>query len=123
MLSFVHAGELKVITSVHSEFNQLSADTLRNLYLGREKFVSQVRVQVVDYRSSQNLFLDRYIRKKKKSYIRIWHMMVFTGKSLAPKEFKSKQELYEFVAKTKNVVAYTTESLDHQDIRVLKIIE
>lgn len=121
-LVLAEADELAVITSVHSDFSQIHADNLRNLYLGREKFVGKQSVQVIDYKNAQGLFLEQYIRKKKKAYTRLWHMMVFTGKSLAPKEFKTEEELYEFIAKNKNIIGYTIQPVEHKEIKVLKVV-
>lgn len=121
MLAMAQAEELQLITSAQSDFSEINEVTLRNLYLGREKFVGSQPVQIVDFNNAQGIFLERYVRKKKKAYRRLWHMMVFTGKSLAPKEFRSKEELYAFIAKTKNVIGYTIYPVDHEGLKILKL--
>jgi hypothetical protein len=50
-------------------------------------------------------------------------MMVFAGKSLVPKEFRTKEELYEFVSKNKNVIGYTIHEVDHEGLKILKVVQ
>ena len=115
------AGELRVFTSKDSNINKLSIETIRNLYLGREKFVDSHLVRVADCEKSQQAFLENYINKDKKSYTGLWRMMVFTGKARAPKFFEKPTSLADYVAQNKNTIAYTTEKVDLTRFKVIEI--
>lgn len=115
------SGEIVFFTSAKSTIHEVSLEDVRNLYLGREKFVDSNRVQVVDFEQDQNAFLEKVVRKEKKTYTGLWRMMVFTGKSMAPKVFKSESDLFAYVAKHKNVVAYTMSEVKQENLKVLKV--
>ena len=122
-LSVGNGEEVKLITSVNSEFTTIHEETIRNLYLGREKFVENKLVEIVENKKAHNRFLKLYVRKDKRAYAGIWRMMVFTGKSLAPKEFDSEESLLEYIAKNKNVIGYTIEEVDDPRIIVINMIK
>jgi len=117
-----YGNEITFFTSKNSSFNSIQIETIRNLYLGREKFIGSSKIQVVDLKNDQPIFLEKLIKKEIKNYNGLWRMMVFTGQALAPKVFKSNKELFEYVASNKNVLAYTTSKLDHSELKSLKIV-
>jgi len=119
---FACGAELQFFTSAKSFLTQLDTEDLHNLYLGREKFIHQQKVQVVDYEAAQEIFLKSYLNKSPKNYAGLWRMMVFTGKSLAPKNFENENELFDYVSKNENVIAYTTSKIVPPNLKLIKIL-
>lgn len=49
---------------------------------------------------------------------RVWDRMVFSGTGLAPVQLKSKQEMIETIANTKNAVGYLNNRPENEKIRL-----
>lgn len=118
-----YSSDLVLFTSKTSSFNEIDLSTLRNFYLGREKFLGKHKIEILDFTPSQEGFLKNYVRKDKKLYKLTWRMQLFTGKSLAPKIFKNKDDLVKYVLENKNVLAYAPSSILSPSLKSIKIVK
>jgi ABC-type phosphate transport system substrate-binding protein len=52
-----------------------------------------------------------------------YRSLMFSGKALIPKSFKSDSEVIEYVAKTKGAIGYVASSADVAAVKTLKVTE
>jgi hypothetical protein len=125
LLSTTLVADIHIITSKETQLDTVQQEELRNLYLGRTKFVQNKIVFLIDHQPDHPHFLKKVIRKSEYSYRSLWKMKIFTGKGKAPIKIKSIEELLITVARKPNVIAYTSSVIppDHPTIKVLTFIQ
>ena len=118
-------ADLYIITSKATNINSIEHHDLRNLYLGRTKFIQNEIVQILDHQNDLQNFLEHVVHKSEYSYRSLWKMKIFTGKGKSPKNIESLNELINIISQQSNVIAYTSSFVqdDHPQIKILKHIK
>lgn len=112
------AEDIYILTSETSNLPKLEVFQLKNLYLGRTALLNGKRVNLLDQKEDQSLFLQRVLKKNKNQYKSLWKMKTFTGKGKAPK-IVNKHQLQHILSQQENAISYSTDKASTENLKVL----
>jgi ABC-type phosphate transport system substrate-binding protein len=108
------AADLQVIANPGVEVGELSADDLKDIFLGGKTAVGGTDVQPVFEQSgaAHEAFLKTYLGKSDAALRNHFKTLVFTGKGAQPKSFATDAEVTKYVLATKGAIGYVSGSAD-----------
>jgi ABC-type phosphate transport system substrate-binding protein len=71
--------------------------------------------------STHERFLRQYVGKTEEALTIYYRSLVFAGKTLFPKRFKSDEEVVRYVARTKGAIGYVNSATDTSGTKTLKV--
>lgn len=101
------AGEIYVIAHADSK---LTADTIRDIYIGEKQFSGSIRIIPVDNATAQTDFLDKVLKLELSRYQNLWVKKSFRDALNPPAVKYSDKEIIELVRKTPGAIGYVTGS-------------
>jgi len=104
----LHAIEIAVITNAKSLNARVSKSQLKRLFLAKSDYIDGVRLKVIELSSTEykEAFYHHITNKNSVQLRSYWTRLIFTGKALPPKQFTSKQELFQQIEEKKDIVTY-----------------
>ena len=108
------AAELQVIANPGVEVGELSAEDLKDIFLGGKTAVAGATVQPVFEQAgaAHEAFLRIYLGKSDAALRNHFKTLVFTGKGAQPKSFATDAEVTKYVLATKGAIGYVSGSAD-----------
>lgn len=120
-------GEIVVVTSISSDVESLDKKSVKNVFLGKKKFLSNgARIIVVDQAKESEVFAPFYITAigKRPSQLSKYRVKrIFTGEIQAPKKVSSSMELVRFLKNHKNSIGYMKNTDLTPDLKVLYTVK
>ncbi len=97
--------KVSVIANAKFPVDSLSGDDIRSIFLGQTTKIKgrTVVLAILKGGPAHTAFLKSMVRKTPTQFRNYWRRLVFTGKALAPRAFKTEKALLAFVAKTPNL--------------------
>ena len=123
---YATASEVIIIANKNVQENSLKAEELRNIFLGDQSVWSnEKRINFVILRKGtvHTSFLESYVQKTPKNFVRYWKRQIMTGKAVIPKLALSEAEVIEYVALTEGAIGYVSEISEDNDIKIIDIIK
>ena len=108
------AADVQVIANPNLAVSELTADEVRDVFLGTKTSIQGVAVEPVFEESgaAHETFLKTYIGKSDTALRNYFKTLVFTGKGTQPKAFASDAEVVKYVASTRGAIAYVSASAE-----------
>ena len=108
------AAQVQVIANPSVSVAELSADHLKDIFLGGKTDVGGAAVEPVFEQTgaAHEAFLKTYVGKSEAALRIYFKTLVFTGKGTQPKAFASDAEVVKYVASTKGAIGYVSPSAD-----------
>mgnify|MGYP001598545991 CR=1 FL=1 len=119
-------GKLLVIVNSEVNLESISVAELNRIYLGKKKILAGQninRLASLENGEVHQLFLSTCMNRSHSSFINYWKRMVFTGKSLPPKSFKTINKLREFLTQNPNAITFIDTKDLTDDLKAVLIIE
>ena len=113
-----------VIVNKNVNCDNLDCKTLRNIFLGKERFWEgggQVFPAALENGPVHKKFLDLYILKTPLQFTTHWKRMAFTGNPLAINLFKTERQLMEYVSQQEGAIGYVGEQTLTGGVKPLSI--
>lgn len=103
-------SEEMIITN--SSVNTLKKEDVKNIYLGYKRMWNNN--QIIELTSISDgpiaeSFMKKYLNKRNSQCLIYWKQLMFTGRGMMPKRFKTEAELIQYIAKTKGTIGYVSE--------------
>jgi ABC-type phosphate transport system substrate-binding protein len=103
------ATDVNVIANSDTSISEISSDDLKSIFLLTKKsFADGTHAEPVLAKGGapHEAFLKHYLGKSDDSLTTYYRNVVFTGKGLTPRSFRSDAEVSAYVAKTKGAIGY-----------------
>ena len=97
------AGEIYVIA--HADV-KLTADTIRDIYIGEKQFSGSIRIIPIDNATAQTDFLGKVLKLELSRYDNLWVKKSFRDALNPPAVKYSDKEVIELVRKTSGAIGY-----------------
>ncbi len=123
VFEFIHADVL-VISNKDVADEALTTKDVQEIFLGKKsRWKDSTKIQFVTIKNQEihKAFLKSYVKKSEKQYKNYWRNMVFTGRGIPPKRFKSTRELVEYVSKTEGAVGYIDSNTTAVNVKVIDV--
>jgi ABC-type phosphate transport system substrate-binding protein len=122
----VHAGaaEVNVITNNNTNISSISSDDLKDIFLLTKKsFADGTHAEPVLSKggAAHEAFLKHYLGKSDDSLVTYYRNVVFTGKGLTPRSFRSDAEVSAYVAKTKGAIGYVSSETKMSGVKAIDV--
>jgi len=117
------AADVQVIANPGLSVAELSADDLKEIFLGSKTAVGGGAVEPVFEQSgaAHEAFLKTYVGKSDAALRTHFKTLVFTGKGAQPKAFASDGEVLKYVMATKGAIGYVSPSADTAGAKKIQI--
>lgn len=106
-LSCAMAGEIYVIAHADAK---LTADTIRDIYIGEKQFSGSIRIIPIDNAAAQTDFLGKVLKLELSRYENLWVKKSFRDALNPPAVKYSDKEIIELVRKTPGAIGYVADS-------------
>jgi len=118
------AADYVLITNKSNPTTALSANEIKNYYLGKQTTWSdgtKVTVFTQAAAAVHDAFLEQVIRKTPQQYATYWKKSLFTGTGLPPKDFASDEEMKKAVADQPGAIGYISAAALDDTVKKLNI--
>lgn len=117
------AADVQLVANPSVSASELSADDVKDIFLGGKTSVSGTSVEPVLAQSgtAHEVFLKAYIGKSDQALRSYFKSLVFTGKGSMPKSFGSDAEILKYVASKKGAIGYVSASADTAGVKKIAI--
>jgi hypothetical protein len=105
--SGANAADIYVIAHPSTK---ITADAIRDVYIGEKQFAGDVKIIPVDNASAQAEFLEKVLRLDQTRYTNLWVKKSFRDALNPPATRTSDKEIVDFVRKTPGALAYVVGS-------------
>ena len=114
LVSPAAAADVQVIANPGVDVVELSAEDLKDIFLGGKTAIGATEVKPVFEQSgaAHDAFLRTYLGKSDAALRNHFKTLVFTGKGSQPKSFATDAEMLKYVAATKGAIGYVSGSAD-----------
>jgi len=122
--STVLAADFAIITNKSTPDTVLSADQIKNYYLGKRTAWSdgtKVTVYTQGISPVHADFIRQIVRKTPQQYTTYWKKSLFTGTGLPPEDFASDAEMKKAVAANPGTLGYISASALDDSVKKLGI--
>ena len=102
-VSYARAADVYVIAHPSAK---LTADTIRDIYIGEKQFSGNVKIVPVDNSSVQADFLSKVLKLDQSSYANLWVKKSFRDALNPPSVRNSDRNIIDFVTRTPGAIAY-----------------
>lgn len=112
LLFFISAQSYaqKIIVNKNNNIDSLSAQQIRNIFLGNSSvWENGIYIEVADYNSGseiRNNFSQKFLQLTPRKVSMIWIKVSLSGKSIPPKIFDSGNDIVNFVSKNAGAIGY-----------------
>ncbi len=108
----VRAADVQIIASKDVNVAEISADDLKQIFLQTENSVGGAKVRPVLQKggAAHEAFLKAYVGKSDDELQQYYKTLVFSGKGIEPKTLAGDAAVINFVALSKGVIAYVSDS-------------
>lgn len=119
----LHAADVQVIANPEVGVAALSANELRDIFLGSKTAIGGGPVEPVLRTGgpTHEAFLQTYIGKSDAALRNHFKTLVFTGKGTQPKAFASDAEVLKYVMSTKGAIGYVSASADTGSAKKIQV--
>jgi ABC-type phosphate transport system substrate-binding protein len=111
---FALAGDFVVIANASIKSADVSADDLRDVFLGEKSSLrdgSHATPVTLKEGAAHNAFLQAVAGKTDAAFRAVWRKQVFTGKGTMPRTFDTEAALAAFVGSTPGAIGYVSEGI------------
>jgi ABC-type phosphate transport system substrate-binding protein len=118
------AADVQVIANPSVKASAVSADDLKNVFLGSKKSLadgSEVEPVLAKAGAAHDAFLKDVIGKSESAFKNQLKTLVFTGKGSMPKSFDSDAEIVKYVAKTPGAIGYVSAGADTAGVKKVAV--
>jgi ABC-type phosphate transport system substrate-binding protein len=118
------AADLVIIAHPGVQEETIDGKDLQRIYLGKQTlWRDDTTIVPVMLKSGdlQEEFIEEYVDRSVQRFVTYWRQMVFTGKGVPPKGFRSEAELIAFVARTPGAVGFTSPGTESSGTKVLRL--
>jgi ABC-type phosphate transport system substrate-binding protein len=118
-----YAANVQVIANPSVSVAELSADDLKDIFLGAKTAVGGGAVEAVfeTAGAAHEAFLKEYLGKSDAALRTHFKTLVFTGKGAQPKAVASDAEMLKYVASTKGAIGYVSASADTAGAKKIQV--
>ena len=116
------SAEILVIVNKSNNMRSISAQDLKNIYLGKsKKFPNGKRVEPLnlDYDGTREKFEAKILGKNKSALGRYWSKRIFTGKGKPPKSIGDDRDMVEKVSRSVNAIGYVKAGQATNKVKVI----
>ncbi len=85
---------------------KLSADAIRDVYIGEKQFAGDIKILPADNAASQAIFLSKVLKLDETRYANLWVKKAFRDALNPPALRTSDREVADFVRKTPGAISY-----------------
>jgi len=120
LVQTVEAGA--VIVSADSALTSASADSVRQVYLGKSESLEGIKVTPLDQSADSDVrasFYEAVAGMKQAQAKSYWAKQVFTGKATPPDEIGSDADIISAVASNNAAIGYVSDAAVTADVRVI----
>lgn len=117
-------SEIIIIANKNVPDTELSRAELRDIFLGKVKMWGNNSDLLVSIRTDNKIFKEftlKYMECTPSFFVSHWKTMIFTGRAVFPKRFKSREGMLDYVASTEGAIGYIESSSDLVDVKIVKI--
>jgi len=117
------AADVQVIANPGLTVGELTANDLKDIFLGNKTTVDGAAVEPVLRLSgpAHEAFLQAYIGKSDSALRNHYKTLVFTGKGSQPKAFASDADVLKYVLSTKGAIGYVSASADTGSAKKIQV--
>jgi ABC-type phosphate transport system substrate-binding protein len=122
-LAQVSASDVQLIANSSVTASELSADDVKEIFLGTKTAVGGGEVEPVLGKAgvAHEAFLKLYVGKSDQGLRNHFKSLVFTGKGAMPKSFASDAEIVKYVATTKGAIGYVSGAAEATGVKKLAV--
>lgn len=116
--------DIVIITHKTNPESFLSKNDIRDIFLGdKTQWGNRGKIKFAILRkgSTHHLFLEKYVHKTDKNYVRYWKRMIVTGKGKMPKLLSDENAILAFVASTEGAIGYISVPFLNDTVKSIKI--
>lgn len=117
---------LHVVVNAANPLEEIDRETLSLIFLKKEnRFPNGRETEPVEMGEDTELYeayLEQIHQSSESKIRRYWVQMMFSGRMMKPRQFKSEQEILEYVAGTPNAVSVVGGNVEHAGVKVIKLI-
>jgi hypothetical protein len=120
----VSAAGVQVVANNSVHTSAVSADELKNVFLGTKKSLadgSAVEPVLADSGGAHDAFLKDVLGKSDQALRNYYKTLVFTGKGSMPKSFASDADIIKYVAKTPGAIGYVSAGADTAGVKKIAV--
>jgi ABC-type phosphate transport system substrate-binding protein len=119
----VAAADVQIIANASVRATNLSADEVKDIFLGAKTSVAggDVSPVLASGGAAHEVFLSTYVGKSDQGLRNHFKTLVFTGKGSMPKSFATDAEIVKYVAATKGAIGYISGSADAGAARKISV--
>ena len=120
------ASGIIIIANKNVRENRLEAEELRSIFLGEQSVWSdekRINFAVLRKGKTHTDFLETFIQKTPKNFVRYWKRQIMTGKAVIPKLAMTEAEVIEYVATTEGAIGYVSAISDDSGLKVIDIVK
>lgn len=122
-MSVSRAQDVVIIANKDVPVSALSRSEIRSIFLGEKvRWENGRKITFVILKTdSHEDFLRTYVGNTPAQYRNYWKKMIFTGKSKAPKSFKTEEKVLEHVAETSGALGYVPPDALNDKVKAISI--
>ncbi len=117
-------ADVLFITNKNVDEKNITAKDIKQIFLGKKKKWpdnSKIHFVILGEENLHGAFIKTYLKKTPKQFKAYWKNMVFSGKGRPPKNFKTTEELIEYVANTKGAIGYIDSSTTAVNVNTITV--
>lgn len=126
LISYSCFADISVIVNKDSNFQNISKEKLKNIYLGNAKFYNGQRILPLDQMREDDDNIDFYrslFKKPMSQIVSHWSRLIFTGKGQSPIEVTGQQQMLALIKANKNMIGYVDSKLIDDQISVVMTLK
>lgn len=118
----VYSEEIKVIVNKSNALSSISADDLKNIYLGRKTlWDGGEKITLYDHEKIKTTFIEKFLNTTKSKYMKFWMKKMLSGKGNAPKNVGSDEEMIKKVSGSDGAIGYVNAAAVTSAVKVLEV--
>jgi ABC-type phosphate transport system substrate-binding protein len=119
----LNAADVQVIANPGLTVGELTANDLREIFLGRRTVLDGAAVEPVLRMSgpTHEAFLQAYVGKSDSALRNHFKSLIFTGKGRPPKAFATDADVIKYVLGTKGAIGYVSPSADTGSAKKIQV--
>lgn len=117
-------SDIKVIANNDVKLTEVDGKFIQKLFLGKTKKwpdSSKAVPLILKDDNAEKIFVEKYVGKSLSKFKNHWKKLIFTGRGIPPKEFKTVEELTENMKKISGSISFVPKSADTSGLKILDI--
>ena len=122
---FAQAQDVVLVVHQDSSIETISRADLRNIFFGKKTEWNngeEVRPIMLKPGALHSAFLKFYLKRTNTQFNIYWKRMIFSGKGVPPKSFKTEDEMLAFIKENKGMIGYVSKGKVGTGVKTVKII-